>query len=41
MIRHEGEFERIIAALFDEESERIYRDTLRLLRGEMRGRSPR
>jgi O-acetyl-ADP-ribose deacetylase len=39
MIRHEGEFERIIAALFDEESERIYQETLQLLRDERRGRS--
>jgi O-acetyl-ADP-ribose deacetylase len=33
MLRHEREFERIVAALFDEESERVYRETLTELRG--------
>jgi O-acetyl-ADP-ribose deacetylase (regulator of RNase III) len=28
MVRHEAEFDRIIAALFDTESQRIYRETL-------------
>jgi O-acetyl-ADP-ribose deacetylase (regulator of RNase III) len=41
MIRHEGEFPRIVAALFDEESVRIYQDALQQLREETRGRLPR
>ena len=32
MLRNEPHFERIVAALFDEESERLYRETLAALR---------
>jgi O-acetyl-ADP-ribose deacetylase len=41
MLRHEDEFERIIAALFDEGSEHVYRDTLQALRTRTKGPSPR
>jgi O-acetyl-ADP-ribose deacetylase (regulator of RNase III) len=40
MLRCEGRFERIVAALFDADSERIYRDALQTLR-QQQHESPR
>jgi O-acetyl-ADP-ribose deacetylase (regulator of RNase III) len=34
MLTHEGEFDRIVACLFDEESAELYRETLARLRAE-------